>query len=88
MTGKAPLWNVKNGRGEAAVSGEFPAAFDLETVIPRGIRQRAPLYEYIYTDKTSLKADREVWGREERGEGVSLRFTGSHQVSLGVTWFH
>ena len=43
---------------------------------------------FTNTDKTSLQADRDVWEREEMGEGVLLRFTGFHQVSLGVSWFY
>ena len=41
----------------------------------------------IYTDKTSLKADREVWGR---GNGFHVVPSGStllHLVSLEFAWF-
>ena len=39
------------------------------------------VYIYIYTDKTSLKADREDWGG---GGGDSLGLTWTHLVSLGL----
>ena len=43
---------------------------------------------YIYTDKTSLKADREAWGRGMGVHLVSLGFTWLPFVSLGFTWLH
>ena len=63
------------------------------------MREARPQASSIYTDKTSLKADREAWGRGCNGvllipfglilfDFVSLGLALFRLVPLGLTWSH